>query len=372
MGTCSSKQTARNKLLEPLINDLEGGDDDVELGDEKRRSTCCFCCGGGDDLMKEDGGLVEHNDDDEDIADMNEEDRRKIRAIGSQYGDQGVGAGADASDNREPVDLDETPMRASVARTCYVSCSDGFGKSRGSGIILDWNINGKEVKFLMTAAHCLADAKMASKTGRVMLFKSITCYQLYDGGSTYAEKYKVLSAHVHPAWGGSPIDGFDYGIGILGAPQGGRDKELPEQIYDDYFVAQVSKMSEDIIKGQIGKVIGYPASWENTMTQMSGPFRGVKVVKKKGYEGHCLLYDIDQTGGNSGGPVFTEDPDFVEQLKKEKNQGFDTDDNMVLMGIVSGAGKTLNAATLITPEIMQWTLEKLQENSDNSGADTLI
>jgi mevalonate kinase len=58
---------------------------------------------------------------------------------------------------------------------------------------------------------------------------------------------------------------------------------------------------------------------------------------------------------------------LVSQLKGGRTENLDFDDDKCLMGIVTGAGYGDNVATLITPEIMQWTTEKLQNNLHLSG-----
>ena len=222
-------------------------------------------------------------------------------------------AGGSGADDREPVNLEEDPLRASLSRTCFIFMSDGgYSGARGSGIILDWMVGGKNVKFVMTCAHCLADNDRA-QAGGVKFFSDITCYTMYNGMNSYAQKYRVLKAYVHPAWRGDPGSGFDFGVGILGECVEG-DVPMPET-YDDYFVAQVSKSTEATMVGSEGYVVGYPAAWDRTMSEMSGAFKRVASRQVSQYEGRAVYYDIDQTGGNSGGPVFTKDPRFIEALK---------------------------------------------------------
>ena len=116
-----------------------------------------------------------------------------------------------------PVDLDETPLRASIARTCFISMENHKGKRyRGSGIILDWVVGGKPVRFVMTCGHNFAE----HKNGVTYHMRNLTCYQLYTG-DTYAEKYQVTRAYVHPCWDGNPGSGFDFAVGLLSAPMGG-------------------------------------------------------------------------------------------------------------------------------------------------------
>ena len=118
---------------------------------------------------------------------------------------------------------------------------------------------------------------------------------------------------------------------------------------------------------KMGRVIGFPGSWGDTMTEMNGQFRNTRTKRVGQYTGVSVYYDIDQTGGNSGGPVFTVDSNFVDQLKGETTQNLDADDDKCLMGIVTGAGYGDNVGTLLTPELMQWTVAKLGGNADYSG-----
>jgi len=48
----------------------------------------------------------------------------------------------------------------------------------------------------------------------------------------------------------------------------------------------------------------------------------------------------------------------------------DGDDNMCLMGIVTGASMGDNVGTLLTPQLMQWVISKLTDGSDYAGRDT--
>jgi len=121
------------------------------------------------------------------------------------------------------------------------------------------------------------------------------------------------------------------------------------------------------MKGAEGYVVGYPGAWDRTMTEMSGAFTRVSVNRKGQYTGRAVYYDIDQTGGNSGGPVFTKDPNFIQALKQETTMDLDGDDNMCLMGIVTGASYGDNVGTLITPELLQWTFAKLKQGADVAG-----
>ena len=81
------------------------------------------------------------------------------------------------------------------------------------------------------------------------LYSDMTCYTLWNGWNSYAKKYRVLKAFVHPCWRGSPATGFDYGVGILGAEEDGDLTLSADEINDDYFTAQVSQETERIIKG---------------------------------------------------------------------------------------------------------------------------
>lgn len=121
----------------------------------------------------------------------------------------------------------------------------------------------------------------------------MTCYTLWNGWNSYAKKYRVLKAFVHPCWRGSPATGFDYGVGILGAEEDGDLALSADEINDDYFTAQVSQETERIIKGAMGHVAGYPGSWGETMCEMSGQFQNVEVTRRGQYTGHCISYNID-------------------------------------------------------------------------------
>jgi len=221
MGSCGSKQ---KQMVSDLI-DLEGGDDNYERA-EKQGGGCC-CCGGPDakaaeaeenpKFLDEDEGDIEHTEGDTGIDGVAEEELGQIKVITERTGAIGVMAGGSSADERVPVDLDESPLRASLARTCFILMKEEYSMSRGSGIILDWLVDGKKVKFVMTCAHCLADPYLVGRTGQVKFYKDITCMTLYNGHYDYAQKYKVLKAFVHPCWDGSPGNGFDYGVGILGA-----------------------------------------------------------------------------------------------------------------------------------------------------------
>jgi V8-like Glu-specific endopeptidase len=131
---------------------------------------------------------------------------------------------------------------------------------------------------------------------------------MYKGQRDYARKFKVLRAIVHPAWNGSPSNGFDYGIGILGEAE--NDNSMPET-HDDYFVSPVENADQYDVRGKMGRVIGFPGSWGDTMTEMNGRFTECRTSRRGQYTGVSLWYDIDQTGGNSGGPVFTIDSGLV-------------------------------------------------------------
>lgn len=96
---------------------------------------------------------------------------------------------------REAVDVDARPIRASVARTCYMSFRQGNSGYRGTGFIFDWNIGGTSMKFVMTCAHNLGDCS----GGYLTLSSDVTCYTLWNGYD-YAKKYRVVKSFVHPAW----------------------------------------------------------------------------------------------------------------------------------------------------------------------------
>ena len=141
----------------------------------------------------------------------------------------------------------------------------------GSGYILDWVVGGKPIKFVMTCAHNFADDYTSNGRLVTLPFKNITCYQLYDSNGDYAEKYKVTKTFIHPCWNGTPGCGFDFAVGILSAPMGGRNREMP-QVYDDYFVATLSEEVQEKFIGMEGLVVGYPGDWNGTMAYHDGPF----------------------------------------------------------------------------------------------------
>lgn len=247
----------------------------------------------------------------------------------------------------------------------------GFGRgSRGTGFVFNWVLaNGKKVSFVLTCAHVFAEAQ----GGHLKVHSNISCYTMWNGHTSYRKKYRVLKAMVHPAWRGSPATGFDYAIGILGSPEIG-DIDIPdEEINDDFFIAQVGPTAERILMNSHGVIAGYPGSWGNTMAEHSGNFLEVKTCRRGQYTGRYVRYNIDTTGGNSGGPVWCDDADALSALRQEKGFDEDGDDDRCLVGCVTG-GNSLgeNFGTLITPEIMDWTISRLTENADLSGSDTSI
>ena len=117
------------------------------------------------------------------------------------------------------------------------------GSYRGTGYILNWNLRGKQIKFVITCAHNLGEVNGSYLT----TYSDITCYTLWNGYNSYAKKYRVLKAFVHPCWKGDPDTGFDYGIGILGAPSDGNLALDDSEINDDYFVAEVGATTGETI-----------------------------------------------------------------------------------------------------------------------------
>jgi V8-like Glu-specific endopeptidase len=84
-------------------------------------------------------------------------------------------------------------------------------------------------------------------------------------------------------------------------------------------------------------VRGYPGSWKNTMCTMNGNFLKTLTRRRGQYTGRAIVYDIDQSPGNSGGPVFAVDPSAVRALKESTfTQEEDNDDTKCLIGIVTG------------------------------------
>lgn len=122
MGPCASKHRHQFSSIEDLeARLLEGGDDDYQSAD-KRGGGCCFCCGGG-------GAKKKTSDFDEDGLNENHEaiidHRREISAdefqtIASGWNTDGVGTGQSLSDERTPVDLNQRPLPASIANTCFI------------------------------------------------------------------------------------------------------------------------------------------------------------------------------------------------------------------------------------------------------------
>jgi len=86
---------------------------------------------------------------------------------------------------------------------------------------------------------------------------------------------------------------------------------LCQKTHDDYFVSPVENADQYDVRGKMGRVIGFPGSWGDTMTEMNGRFTECRTSRRGQYTGVSLWYDIDQTGGNSGGPVFTIDSGLV-------------------------------------------------------------
>lgn len=144
--------------------------------------------------------------------------------------------GGNMVDDRVEVDLDQSPLDLSTAIICrIISLSEG-GECYGSGIVLDWNIDGQNVKFVMTCAHNFVDPYEKMKTGRTVQLANPTCYTMMKGINSFASCYKVIKSYIHPAYCGDPSTGFDYAIGILALSTTG-DREEPSNAFDDYFIA---------------------------------------------------------------------------------------------------------------------------------------
>lgn len=98
------------------------------------------------------------------------------------------------------------------------------------------------------------------------------------------------------------------------------------------------------------------------MASMSGKFLKTNTERRGHYEGRAIVYDIDQSPGNSGGPIFATDPDAVRALKTSTfTQEEDDDDTKCLIGIVTGITTMSNIygqksyenyGTLLTPQII--------------------
>lgn len=177
----------------------------------------------------------------------------------------------------------------------------------------------------------------------------------------------MLKAIVHPCWTGEPEYGFDYGIGILGYEEDGDIELSAEEINDDYFLAEVKERTRDILEDSMGHVAGYPGDWGDTMCEMSGIFKRFGKKTAGSFTGRTVIFDIDISGGNAGGPIWCTDPNTVERLMDERGFAMDGDDDRCLIGVVAGTYDGDNLGTLITPDIYQWTVMKLVENLDIAG-----
>ena len=118
---------------------LEGGDDD-DFENADKKAGCCLCCGGPDkseadedeDILSEEEGMVEHTEDAPDLKDFTEENFSELQTIGYGY-EMGL-SNRYSGDDREKVDMEERPLRGSIANTCFIY-ADGY---RGTGFILNW------------------------------------------------------------------------------------------------------------------------------------------------------------------------------------------------------------------------------------------
>ena len=72
----------------------------------------------------------------------------------------------------------DVPELACKDRTSLIVFQDAEGNNRNaSGIILEWIVGGKKARFILTAAHVLADAKTAQETKKAKFHKNMMVYQ---------------------------------------------------------------------------------------------------------------------------------------------------------------------------------------------------
>lgn len=119
----------------------------------------------------------------------------------------------------------------------------------------------------------------------------------------------------------------------------------------------------------MGQVVGYPGDWNTTMAEDSGKFVDVSTRSRGQYTGQAISYDLDTAGGNSGGPIFSRDPTVLNALRSEFGFAEDADDDLCLIGVHTYGANPNNGGTLLTPELMQWTLSKLKANLDLASKD---
>lgn len=70
---------------------------------------------------------------------------------------------------------------------------------------------------------------------------------------------------------------------------------------------------------------------------MNGKFMKCNNTSRGKWYGKAIVYDIDQSPGNSGGPIFATSSGAVNALRQSNyTQEADADDDKCLIGIVTG------------------------------------
>jgi glutamyl endopeptidase len=214
------------------------------------------------------------------------------------------------SEDRVRLSPADEPFR----HICYLEYVTADGSSmRGSG----WLVGPSTV---ITAGHCVWDREHGNNFNR-----SMKVFPARDGdlapASANAEDFQTVKA-----WARDGDTAFDYGAVFLDRPLG-----------NDFGFFSFAQFPDEDLSRMIVNIVGYPATIKRNgqMIAVTPPLLFGQSNRVNEVRAHELVYTIDTTPGNSGGPVIC----------------FEGDDKFTVVGIHNEGTSAGNFATRITSEV---------------------
>jgi len=196
----------------------------------------------------------------------------------------------------------------------------------GTGSLIQFDgLNGSRI---ITCAHNLVQFDKINGSQ----YRADSIY-FYPGSTRNVrpKQLRVTNFHIHQKYFNKDCNNFYSGYD-LAVMEFTTDQVLPLTPLQNVFWGRY----DDKMKSYRARVYGYPG--ENNLS--GDPYEMYGTIDKVAMDNRVITYkDIDTTGGQSGSPVFVQDP---------------VNNNWILIGIHTGINISCNVATLLSHENFRW------------------